>query len=158
MAPYIVPTTTYGATSDYKVGIMITLGFSITMTCMDFLADVCDNLVSAYKVSDGVKVLSSEHRSLDFRKSKVWMWFPGVSTLDPVLRIVWNPPTRLIGLWLELEVQGVDYFNITVVGASATETTKVTLDDVIKWKHFARYWPFVREIHRSPVNSPHKGQ
>ena len=31
-------------------------------------------------------------------------------------------------------------------------------DDVIKWKHFSRYWPFVRGIHRSPVNSPHKGQ
>ena len=29
---------------------------------------------------------------------------------------------------------------------------------VIKWKHFHRYWPFVRGIHRSPVNSPHKGQ
>ena len=27
-------------------------------------------------------------------------------------------------------------------------------DDVIKWKHFPRYWPFVRRIHRSPVNSP----
>ena len=31
-------------------------------------------------------------------------------------------------------------------------------DDVIKWKHFPRYWPFVRGIHRSPVNSPLKGQ
>ena len=31
-------------------------------------------------------------------------------------------------------------------------------DDVIKWKHFTRYWPFVRGIHRWPVNSPHKGQ
>ena len=30
--------------------------------------------------------------------------------------------------------------------------------DVIKWKHFPRKWPFVRGIHRSPVNSPHKGQ
>ena len=30
--------------------------------------------------------------------------------------------------------------------------------DVIKWKHFPRYWPFVRGIHQSPVNSPHKGQ
>ena len=27
-------------------------------------------------------------------------------------------------------------------------------DDVIKWKHFLRYWPFVWGIHRSP----HKGQ
>ena len=31
-------------------------------------------------------------------------------------------------------------------------------DDVIKWKHFPRYWPFLRGIHRPPVNSPHKGQ
>ena len=31
-------------------------------------------------------------------------------------------------------------------------------DDVIKWKHFPRYWPFVRGIHRSQVNSLHKGQ
>ena len=31
-------------------------------------------------------------------------------------------------------------------------------DDVIKWKHFPRYWPFVRGIHRSPLNSPQKGQ
>ena len=31
-------------------------------------------------------------------------------------------------------------------------------DDVIKWKHFPRYWPVVRGIHRSPVNSPHIGQ
>ena len=31
-------------------------------------------------------------------------------------------------------------------------------DDVIKWKHFPRYWPFVRGIHLSPVNSPQKGQ
>ena len=31
-------------------------------------------------------------------------------------------------------------------------------DDVIKWKHFPRYWLFVRGIHRSPVNYPHKGR
>ena len=31
-------------------------------------------------------------------------------------------------------------------------------DDVIKWKHFTRYWSFVRGIHWSPVDSPHKGQ
>ena len=33
---------------------------------------------------------------------------------------------------------------------------------VIWWRHqmetFQRYWPFVRGIHRSPVNYPHKGQ
>ena len=31
-------------------------------------------------------------------------------------------------------------------------------DDVIKWKYFPHNWPFVRGIHRSPVNSPYKGQ
>ena len=34
----------------------------------------------------------------------------------------------------------------------------VWYDDVIKWVHFPRYWSFVRGIHRSPVDSPHKGQ
>ena len=31
-------------------------------------------------------------------------------------------------------------------------------NDAIKWKHFLRHWPFVRGIHWSPVNSPHKCQ
>ena len=31
-------------------------------------------------------------------------------------------------------------------------------DDVIQWKLCPRYRPFVREFHRSPVNSPHKVQ
>ena len=31
-------------------------------------------------------------------------------------------------------------------------------DYVTKWKQFPRYWPFVRGIHRSSVNSPHKDQ
>ena len=31
-------------------------------------------------------------------------------------------------------------------------------DDVIKWNYFPRYWSLVRGIHRSPVNSPRKGQ
>ena len=31
-------------------------------------------------------------------------------------------------------------------------------DGAIKWKHFPRNWSFVREIHRSPMDSPHRGQ
>ena len=31
-------------------------------------------------------------------------------------------------------------------------------DDVILWKHFPPYWPFVRGIHWSLLNSPHKCQ
>ena len=37
-------------------------------------------------------------------------------------------------------------------------TTLKLHDDVIKWKHCPRYWPFVRGIHRATVNSAHKGQ
>ena len=50
------------------------------------------------------------------------------------------------------------------IGCYVMEITVIAIhlwvchDDVIKWKHFPRYWPFVRRIHRSPVNSPHKGQ
>ena len=31
-------------------------------------------------------------------------------------------------------------------------------DGVIKWQHFPRYWPFIRGIQRSPVDSPNKCQ
>ena len=43
-------------------------------------------------------------------------------------------------------------------GGSTTFFSVTTHDDVIKWKHFPRYWTFVRGIHRWPVNSPNKGQ
>ena len=36
--------------------------------------------------------------------------------------------------------------------------TGVVPDLIIKWKHFPRYWTFVRGIHWAPVNSPHEGQ
>ena len=32
----------------------------------------------------------------------------------------------------------------------------IDYDDAVKWKHFPRYWPFVRGIHRASVDSPHK--
>ena len=54
---------------------------------------------------------------------------------------------------------------MNLIRNTSSEITLLTLlphspihDDVIKWKRFPRYWPFVRAIHRFPVNSPHKGQ
>ena len=44
------------------------------------------------------------------------------------------------------------HFGLGIIGAH---------DDVMKWKHFPRYWPFLRgihRIHRSPMNYPQKGQ
>ena len=51
--------------------------------------------------------------------------------------------------------------HVRKVSEQASERACVNVnihDDVIKWKHFPRYWPFVRRIHRSQANSPHKGQ
>ena len=36
-------------------------------------------------------------------------------------------------------------------------TDKTLHDDVIKWKHFLLYWPFVRGIHRSPHKDQWRG-
>ena len=41
---------------------------------------------------------------------------------------------------------------------TSIDCAKTIHDNVIKRKHFPRYWPFVRGIHQLPVNSPHKGQ
>ena len=51
----------------------------------------------------------------------------------------------------------MDYTASIICHDTSSHTTAFH-DDVIKWKHFLRYWPFVRGIHRSPVNSRHKDQ
>ena len=43
-------------------------------------------------------------------------------------------------------------------GVQKRQAIFFTHDDVIKWKQFPRYWSFVRGIHRSPLNSPHRSQ
>ena len=60
-------------------------------------------------------------------------------------------------------VSGCQYFLLT--HSLPILTTSFMLFSIfIAWwrhqmkKHFPRYWPFVREIHRSAVNSPHRGQ
>ena len=82
-----------------------------------------------------------------------WSWFPCVqliiiphwfrSWLEPWGRTGDKPLSELISLLTHIWV---------------TWLCKITHDDVIKWKHFLRNWPFVRGINWSPVNSPHKGQ
>ena len=54
--------------------------------------------------------------------------------------------STVIMTWSNITWYGIRYWKL------------IHLDDVMKWRHFPRYWPFVWGIHRSPVNSPHKGQ
>ena len=44
-----------------------------------------------------------------------------------------------------------------LVSWGPVQTQSLSHDD-IKLKHFPRYWPFLRGIHRSQMNSPRKGQ
>ena len=48
------------------------------------------------------------------------------------------------------------FFEHCRVQYSADKDDNPSHDCVIKWKHFPRNWPFVRGIHRSPVNSAYK--
>ena len=62
--------------------------------------------------------------------------------------------------WFTIQLATIYYVSkmISDVHKIRTRCMYSLHDDVIKWRHFPRYWPFVRGIHRSPVNSPHKGQ
>ena len=73
----------------------------------------------------------------------------------------WSSPIRLPKChWSNPGVYGYMWYrDPQQTGDTITTQPETTRhDDVIKWKHFPRYWPFVRGIHRSPLNSPHKGQ
>ena len=72
------------------------------------------------------------------------------------LHEVWFSTVKALVGWLDglLVVRLFGWF----VGWLAVWLVISRHDDVIKWKHFPRNWPFVRGIHRFPVNSPHKGR
>ena len=54
------------------------------------------------------------------------------------------------------------YMIVSIHSKEHAHTLKAFCGVLSWWRHqmetFPRYWPFVRGIHRSPVNSPHKGQ
>ena len=71
-----------------------------------------------------------------------------------------------VGVWKEtvaISAKSSDWFVEYSSGIrrdwdnKCTEAVAELQDDVMTWKRFRRYWPFVRGIHRSPVDSPHKG-
>ena len=75
---------------------------------------------------------------------------PPFSSLFFGISAVWYPVTYMhcdickVNIWFSKPL-----FTIAVLNLH---------DEVIKWNHFPCYWPFVRGINRSPVNSLHKGQ
>ena len=61
-------------------------------------------------------------------------------------------------LWTSVQWQYSMTVMTTEINGNSAIRGPLLHDDVIKWKHFPRNWPFVRGVHRSLVNSPHKGQ
>ena len=49
-------------------------------------------------------------------------------------------------------------FCLDLAQCNACLVSNIVTHDVIARKHFQHYWPFMRGIHWSPVDSPHKGQ
>ena len=68
-------------------------------------------------------------------------------------------PLQYRHIFFILQYHQIDmYTNISLLKWRSDFVHASVHDDVIKWKHFPRYRPFVQGIHRLPVSSLHKGQ
>ena len=60
---------------------------------------------------------------------------------------------KISGVYSSMQRGNHERYVTTII----TQTT-TNHDDILKWKSYPCYWPLVRGIHRSPMNSPHKGE
>ena len=99
-----------------------------------------------------LKLLHKDHpidkSTLVLATDQVWRWY---SIMMPQLVNTLNEK-RKNKLW-NLNQSRKPVFEGNVLKKLSLEN-----DDVVKWINFPQYWPFVQGIHRSPVNSLHKGQ
>ena len=122
----------------------------MTLTILTFLSPILSPK-SFWNFSTGeADCYAKQHQVLGFQKSlqlRFYQFFPyheydwGLLWYRSVVgSVIFRQPFFLFTLWL------------------CVSNSDLTHNDVIKWNDFPRYWPFVQGIHRSPVNSPHKGQ
>ena len=79
-----------------------------------------------------------------------------VEDIGDLCRLIWYYMTHLLNfVGLNPEYSGTTR-SMTCLRRQTIRKYGIQHDDVIKFKHFPRYWPFVREIHWDPVNC--KGQ
>ena len=97
------------------------------------------------------------------------MPFPVLKSHNIIKNFAWKTDHHIRGNWLIHNVPLKPHlFSLTINVLCNKQLSTHLLDllisdglihdDVIQWKHFQRYWPFVRGFHRSPVNSHYKGQ
>ena len=105
---------------------------------------------------DELSHIISSWRSIIYTYSGGWLcWRRGIRSPVTCLNIEMSS-YQYRGSWNRALVW------LKSTGTKDSETRKiinrVQHDDVIQWKHFPRYWPFVRGMHRSPMDSRHKAQ
>ena len=79
-------------------------------------------------------------------------------TVFYILTLLSDCHTHVIGIGVYVGGDTLDMHSFRVGHVSKKKKKNIIHDDAIKWKHFPRSWSFVRGIHRSLVDSPHKGQ
>ena len=85
-------------------------------------------------------------------------WSNGRSVIWDASTLTYDKSTLVQGMVCAVRQQAITWINVDPDLRRHMASLGHNHDDVIKWIHFPRYWPFVRGIRRSPVNSPHKGQ
>ena len=96
-----------------------------------------------------------------------WLQFMGIIT-DQALAWFWyvinTMPARAIDYRIHYENRDITVWWVCWCILHLTQEIPLCIrniyshDDVIKWKQFPRYRPFLWGIEWSPVNSPHKGK
>ena len=99
---------------------------------------------------------------MTFSRFQIWFgWLFQIHNIDDVMGILVHDPSFLCPLYIWHDAT-LDVWLNNNLGSSirlaSLPATRHSHDDVIKWKNFPRHWPFLRGMHRSPVDSPHKGQ
>ena len=99
---------------------------------------LCHNASLTYGQSILVQVMVWWHQAASYCLNQCWPRY--LTPYDDTM------PQR-VSIPLRSSLYGTQRFEV-----------QLAHDDVIKGKHFPRYWAFVRGFHRSPLSFPHKCQ
>ena len=111
------------------------------------------NLNIEHSITINIRVKSTS--TMRHQNHKSCTYYGASLLIDGLVLDCSNPSTLAIELPQPYTKSSrLDWMCLTTVTYEKNEMH----DDVIKWKLAPLYWSFVRGIHRSPVNSPHKGQ
>ena len=111
---------------------------------------------------DGLELVSSGDATVLYQLWTHWGRDKMTAISQTTLSIAFSW-MKMLEFWLNfhcslfLRVQLTIFQHWFRLWLGAMHACQAVHDDIIKWEHFPRYWPFVRGIHQSPVNSPHKG-